>query len=331
MKKQSIILAGLLLLALVLAGCTLGGQGGGPTATTSPTHLECKNSQCTRVPGGGLDRCRTNADCNVTHKECRNLACVPISGPGKDLCRSNADCNITHLECRNLQCVSIQGQGQNLCQTNFDCNSHLTCQGLSCIRIAGYGQDLCQSNADCNVSDQNHLDCVNQQCVLVPGGGQDLCQSNADCNATHLECSNLQCISVQGQGQNLCQTNADCNASGGVDLIVNSIPRTFGPDSNSTYWLDFNVVIQNIGNQAYSGPVSLAGTKHWDGNSSGITPFSTVCTVSLPPMATANCYHNLSYSNPPANYTIWALADSNHLILELNENNNDKNVTFHIP
>ncbi len=279
MKKQSIILGGLLLLALVLAGCTLGGQGGGPTGITPTdlnTHLVCKDLRCVRVQGPGQNQCKTNSDCNVSHLECRNLQCIRISGGGQNLCQSNADCNASHLECRNLRCISIQGQGQNLC------------------------------TSDANCQDQNH----------------------------HLACVNQSCVSVPGQGQDLCQTNADCNASLGVDLVVNSMPHSFYPDYNAaTYALDFNVLIQNIGNQTYTGSVSLFGIKRWDTNSGGhgSIPYSTNCYANLPPMAIKSCYFSHSTNNPAGNYNLYAYVDSNHLISELNENNNDKNVTFHIP
>jgi hypothetical protein len=118
-----------------------------------------------------------------------------------------------------------------------------------------------------------------------------------------------------------------------VDFIVNSIPHYFGHDSNTTYWLDYNVIIQNIGNLPYSGQVSLSITRSYDINGGGhySQSYSTNCSVALLPMATKSCWHSYQRYLPAASYRIGAYADSNHAIPELNENNNDLNVTFRIP
>lgn len=271
----------------------------------------------------------------------------------------NSDRN-THLACQNLNCIRVQGPGQNECQTNSDCNVSLAPDfNLWSITRTHYGSgDGALSFTVKNIGTQGYYGPLwhngilyrvdaNMQVVWsaifnasndnyyigaqysynkpyqLPNGSYKY-QAIADSN------NNVSELNEYNNKMNYYFTINDSNNLG-VDLIVNSIPHSAWPDYNGTYWLDFNVIIQNIGNQAYSGPVSLAGTKHWDGNNSGTTPFSTVCTVSLPPMATANCYHNLSQRNPAANYSLWALVDSNQLISELNENNNDKNVTFRIP
>ncbi len=400
MKKQSIILGGLLLLALVLAGCTLGGQGsganlsftgGGTTASnsygTGPTQPQCPDGtpygKCSStkplfcqngklIPYCTKCGCDANRSCDSNSQQCVapdfNVPFASISTvPGGTATLTTQVKNIGTGGYQGLMTHRIyiceQGQEPPCMGAIINRNYYPYPVGGFSNEIFTFGigngnyyakimadfynnaPELKENNnirllyftiSDMN-NDQNHLACQNLQCILVPGQGQDLCQTNADCNADlnhHLACVNQSCVSVPGQGQDLCQTNADCNASLGVDLVVNSMPHSFYPDYNATtYALDFNVLIQNIGNQTYTGPVSLFGITMWDSNSwgHGSIQYSTECYANLPPMAIKSCYFSHSTNNPAGNYNLYAYVDSNHLISELNENNNDKNVTFHIP
>lgn len=368
MKKQTIFLGGFLLLVLVLVGCTLGGQGGGPNANptgggattggltgTDPYCFCSDGTSCgkcsvtkplfcdlnkTLVPYCTKCGCDANLSCDANTQQCVapdfNVPSMSFSHP------PGGSATIT-AQVKNIGTKAYQGtlfhkidiyniQGQPLMGSLINRTGHYYAIGgyttesftwtpqngsYYAKTTADYYNNVFELKENNNIrllyftisdmnQDQNHLACVNQNCVLVPGQGQDLCHSNADCNAS------------------------------GVDLIVNSIPHTFGMDSNDSngtiYWLDYNVLIQNIGTQTYAGSVSLSAWQKWDdSNASGNFGIAVWCTVNLPPMAKTSCYHRYSTGYPAGWHTIGATVDNQHLISELNENNNDKNVTFHIP
>lgn len=91
------------------------------------THSKCKNQQCVRVQGTGVDECRNDIDCIQpveTHWECQNQQCVEVQGPGTDQCQENKDCITCDNECPQEGLKQCSDNGYRTCG-NYDSDSCL--------------------------------------------------------------------------------------------------------------------------------------------------------------------------------------------------------------
>lgn len=111
----------------------------------------------------------------------------------------------------------------------------------------------------------------------------------------------------------------------GPDFTITYLDYKIRNDTNGTYKVLNNAILKNIGTATapfISWEMQIWGPKSMGGGAAGPEP--------LEPGQSYNI--SFGFSNlPPGDYLVIAIADPFNEINELNENNNQKNITFKVP
>ena len=152
-----------------------------------PSHNICILDQCISAPGGGIDECSTDADCDDQHRACIGVSCVIFPFPGDDSCFLDSDCA---GDCGN----GTLDPGEE-CEADADCEL-----GEVCV------------NCECEPEEDTYNICVGETCTPVVGTGTDDCLTDADCEDTHYACNwdDEECVLLSGDGIDSCTFDSDC-------------------------------------------------------------------------------------------------------------------------